>query len=301
MSAARSPEDVRHRCPQGEGTLTRPLLLADVIKAVHSLPSLPALVLDLLASLEDAEVEVDVLARKIVLDQVLTARTLRVANSSFYGRQRKVATIHEAISVLGIHGLRNLALTATLMDRLAGGNDARFCFSTFWRHAIGTALCARALAARTGLNREQAYTAGLLHDIGRLVLATRFHAAYGAVSTYRKRQNCRVVDAESAVLGLDHAMVGEALARHWQLPDFVQQAVAHHHALPPFGTHPMALVVHVADALTHGLDLSGDDMEMVPSLAACTWGRLGLDADMLGAVLCEVEAQFEAACSVLGS
>lgn len=275
------------------------LLLADVLKEVQSLPSLPTLVLDLLASLQDADVEVEVLARKVVLDQVLTARALRVANSSFYGRQRKVATVHEAITVLGIHGMRNLALTATLMARLPGGDGGGFCFAGFWRHAIGTALCARALAGRVGLNREQAYTAGLLHDIGRLVLATRFRAAYDAVMAHRTQQDCCVVDAESQVLGLDHAQVGEALARHWQFPEFVQQAVAQHHDVPPETVHPLALIVHVADALTHGLDLSRDPAEMVPPVAASTWDRLGLNAAALGEVLDEVASQFDVACSVL--
>lgn len=277
------------------------LLLADVLKEVHKLPSLPTLVLDLLGSMEDAEVEVDSLARKIVLDQALTARTLRLANSSFYGRQRRVATVGEAITVLGIHNIRNLALTATVMDRLSVGDQAVFCFSGFWRHAIGAALCARALAAHTGQNREQAYTAGLLHDIGRLVLATRFRAPYEAVMACQTARDCFVAEAESQVLGLDHAQVGEALARHWKFPEFVQQAVAQHHAIPATGAPPMAMLVHVADALTHGMDLSRDPSDMVPPVASTTWEWLGLGPMALGQVLAEVEGQFQAACSVLAS
>lgn len=289
------------RAPYAAGHGADALLLADVLKEVHSLPSLPTLVLDLLASLENAEVEVDSLARKIVLDQALTARTLRVANSSFYGRQRRVATIAEAISVLGIHSIRNLALTATVMDRLAGGGRTAFCFSSFWRHAIGVALCARALAACTGQNPEQAYTAGLLHDIGRLVLATRFPAPYESVMAHQVTRDCFVAEAELQVLGLDHALVGEALARHWRFPEFVQQAVAWHHDMPVQGVHPMALIVHVADALCHGLDLTRDEFDLVPPVAATAWERLGLEAPALTLLLGDVEAQFEAACSVLAT
>ena len=274
------------------------LLLTDVLKTIHDLPSLPTLVLELLASMEQADVEIGTLARKISLDQALTARTLRVANSSFYGMQRQVTTIGEAIAILGFHSVRNLVVTAALMDGL-GNKDDTFDFIAFWRHAIGSALCARAIAARLQLNQEQAYTAGLLHDIGRLVLATRFPKHHAAVAVHRARNDCFMVEAERAVLGLEHAMVGEALARHWKFPDLMQQAVAQHHSPELAGVQSLPLVVHVADAVAHALDFSRDDDDLVPAVTEHIWQRLGMDQKMLAGVLEDAELQFEAACSVL--
>ena len=274
------------------------LTLAEVLKTVNSLPALPAVVLELIASLDDDNVDLDTLASKIALDQALAAKTLRLANSSFYGVQRQVTTVHDAVAVVGFRALRNLATTAALVGALGTGRNPSFGFLAFWRHAIGTALCARALALQLGLNSEAAYTAGLVHDIGRLVLATRFADAYESVVARRYADDGYLVDAERAVLGLDHAMVGESLARHWKFPDTILQSTAHHHN-PGVCAEPLAMVVHIADAIAHALDLSQDPEDLVPEVSDRNLQMLGMNAQRLAAVFRDVEKNFEAASSVL--
>ena len=275
------------------------LLMADVLKSIHSLPSLPAVVLDLLASMEQDDVDIDTLARKIALDQVLTAKALRLANSSFYGMQRQVNTVGEAISVLGLRSIRNLATTAALMGNLANGANGSFCVLAFWRHSIGTALCAQALAAHLGLNKDQAYTAGLLHDIGRLMLATRFPGDYSAVMAHRVAHKSLVIEAEQAVLGLDHTTVGEALALHWKFPEAMQRAVARHHASGSPGVDAMAQLIYLADATAHALEFSSEEDDQAEPVAQTTWQSVGLDETKQLALFKDAERQFEAACSVL--
>lgn len=274
------------------------LTLPEVLKAVNSLPSLPAVVLELIASLDDDDVDIDTLAGKIALDQALSAKTLRLANSSFYGVQRQVTSPRDAVTVLGFRTLRSLATTAALVGALGAGGNPSFGFLAFWRHAIGTALCARALALQLALNSEAAYMAGLMHDIGRLVLATRFAGAYASVIARRRADDCYPVDAERAVLGLDHAMVGEALARHWKFPEAILHSTAHHHN-PGVSAEPLAMVVHVADAIAHALDLSDDPDDLVPEVSDQSLQMLGLDAQCLIAIFQDVEKKFEATCSVL--
>jgi len=284
------------------------LTLPEVLQKIHALPSLPAVVLELLSSLDQENVNLDTLARKISLDQALTAKTLRLANSSFYGMQRQVTTIGEAIAVLGIQTVRNLATTAALIGSFPGDTSNAFDFITFWRHAIGTALCARSLAAQLGLNPEQAYIAGLLHDIGRLVLATQFTSHYAAMAGPDGVNTADITQAERAVLGLDHAMVGEALARHWKFPDLIQQAIAQHHAPEAQHTHDipaLARVIHVANALAHALDVpTGQDSALphlphLPRFEVTTREHLGLNEAMLLTVFQEAQSQLEGACSVL--
>ncbi len=277
------------------------LVVTDVLKKIQALPSLPAVVLDLLASMEQPEVDIDTLARKIALDQALTAKTLRLANSSFYGMQRQVTTVSEAIAVLGLSSVRNLATTAALVGALSSPGPGGFDFMAFWRHAIGTALCARSLAAQTGLNPEQAYVAGLLHDIGRLVLATQFSTQYAAVTALRAASDSYLLDAERAVLALDHAVVGAALAQHWKFPELMQQVVAQHHDIGLPGVPELALVVHLADAVAHALDFSMADDDLVPLVADATWLRLGLDEQKLRQTFRDAERQFDAACGVLAA
>lgn len=159
------------------------LTRSQVLEAVDSLPSLPAVVLELIASLDDDDddADSDVLAGKIALDQALSAKALRLANSPFYGLRREVMSVRDAVAVLGFRTLRNLATTAALVDAFGRNGNPSFGFLAFWRHSVGTALCARSLVSHLGMRADVAYTAGLVHDIGRLVLATRFADAYGDV------------------------------------------------------------------------------------------------------------------------
>ena len=275
------------------------LTMDDALKAVRGLPSLPAVVVDLLASLEQANIDIASLARKLALDQALAAKTLRLANSPFYGLPRQVATISEAISVFGLQNIRNLALTGAIFDGLSRERGGPLGFADFWRHTIGTAHCAQALAAQLGVNRGQAYIAGLLHDVGRLALATWFPAKYAAVLAVRHERDCLFYEAEQSVLGLDHMAVGAALARHWKFPDAMVQAIALHHGAQDEGVPPLALLVQAADAIAHALGFSKDEDDLVPAIAEIVWRRLGLDDKMLMDTFRDAERQFEAACGVL--
>ncbi len=276
-----------------------PLSMEQVLKTIHAIPALPDVVLDLLASMADADVDIHPLQRKIELDPVLSAKTLRLANSSFYGVQRQVRSVGDAVSVLGLRSVRTLATTAALVHAMPQHGASAMDLRAFWRHAIGTALCARALAVRCGLSPEFGYTTGLLHDIGRLVLATQFSDSYRAALTRRAQDDGFLVQAEQAVLGLDHTQVGEAMARHWKFPLPMQAAVAsHHHPGDDPDTEISAVLVHAADAIAHAMDFSSGD-EPVPVVQAAVWQRLGQDSDSLQSVLAEAQLHFEASCSVL--
>ena len=261
------------------------LTVTEVLGAVNTLPSLSAVVLDLLVAIDQPDVDIDLVARKVALDPALTARALRLANSSFYGMPRQITTMPDAVAVLGLSSVRNLATTTALMGALAQPDPGAVDPQAFWRHAIGTALCARSLASHGATQQDQAYIAGLLHDIGRLVLATRFSGHYQAVLALRSATDCYLLDAERACLGLDHALVGAALAQH--------------HAGDVPDLQPLTQVVHLADALAHALGFSGDDDELVPLVADATVLGLGLDRQQLINTCADAERQFEAVCSVL--
>jgi putative nucleotidyltransferase with HDIG domain len=273
----------------------------EVLRRIHNLPSLPTVVMELLASMDQDDVNIDALSQKITQDQALTAKTLRLANSSFYGMANQVTTIHEAIVILGFRTVRSLATTAALIGSFAGRTHTSFNVTPFWRHAIAAAVCARELAGHLNLNPEYAYTAGLLHDIGRLVLVTQFQPNYEATMAYRVEHDCSLLEAEHAVLGIDHAVVGDVLTRHWKFPEAMQQAVARHHAPLTQGMQALSLLILAADAIAHALDLSGDMDDLVPTVPAGLWKELGLDKKELLAVFENAEKQFEAASFALNT
>ena len=269
------------------------------IKRIRDLPSLPAVVVELMASMDDEDIDVNSLAAKIALDQSLAAKTLRLANSSFYGMSSQVTTIQQAISVLGFHSIRTLVTACSITGAFAPDGAGGFDFKAFWRHSVGTAVCASLLARHLKLNPDSAFTAGLLHDIGSLVLATRFTEQYAGMLAYRAEHDCYLIEAERAVFGLDHAEVGSALAGWWKFPAAMQNAVAEHHLDSHRETPTLALVVHAANVLAHGLDLSGSDDDLAPPLSEAVWNALALDAASAPRLFREAEATFGEMCQIL--
>ncbi|AQR70363.1 histidine kinase [Janthinobacterium sp. LM6] len=263
-----------------------------IIRQIQELPSLPVVVLELLSSMDQDDTDVHVLAQKIELDQALAAKTLRIANSSFYGMQSKVTSIPQAVSVLGFHSIRTVVTACALTGSFApvsGGFD----FQAFWRHSLATAIAARLLAPHLRVNPETAFTAGLLHDLGTLVLVTRFPAEHALVRSYRQAHDCQMAEAELAVIGIDHAQVGSALAAYWKFPEAIQQAVADHHAIERLEAGGLPLAVHLANAVALGLDLAGVDDALVPPLSPTGWRSVALDEPAWLALLQQTEHTFD--------
>lgn len=266
------------------------LLPAMVVTDLEKLPALPEVVMDLLDYLQQANVNAGKVAQKIARDPALAARLLRVANSSFYGLQGQVASVNDALVVLGLRAARTLVTAAAVVNHietLADGGDRR----AFWHHSGATALCARELARLTGANIEGAYTAGLLHDIGRIVLLVRFPDECRKVRAWRDQQDAYLLDAEREVLGFDHAQVGEALGRLWKFPTEIETAIACHHTPSEQPTTSLSDIVHVADILAHALDFFGAEDDPIPCLSSIVWRRLGLDWVQVKQLMAEVDRQ----------
>jgi putative nucleotidyltransferase with HDIG domain len=266
---------------------------------VQDLPSLPAVVMELLSSIEQEDIDISVLAKKVSYDQALTAKTLRLANSSTYGLQVKVTTIQQAITFLGFQTTRNLITAAAITGCFPSGRCVGFHDKGFWRHSIATAACARALARRMRFNQDIAFTAGLLHDIGRLVLVTGHPDAYAQVVAWHAQHGGEWQDAERAILGIDHVDAGVALADHWNFSSTMRQAIAYHHAPDIHGAGFLATIVHVANAIVHALDLAGEDDELVPRVSSVAWDAMGLNEEAYLHLFRETELQFGEMSTIL--
>ena len=275
------------------------LQLDDVIQSLQELPSLPAVVMELLSSIDQENVDISVLAKKVSHDQALTAKTLRLANSSLYGLQVKVTTIQQAITFLGFQTTRNLITAAAVTGCFPEGQCPGFDDKAFWRHSIATAACAKVLARRMRFNQDYAFTAGLLHDIGRLVLVSGYPALYQQVLVHRAENDCYVLESEREILGVDHVAAGVALAEHWNFSDTMKVAIAHHHDPDMAGAGFLATIVHVANSIVHALDIAGDGDDLVPKVSSIAWSALGLNEESYLHVFRETELQFQEITMVL--
>jgi putative nucleotidyltransferase with HDIG domain len=273
--------------------------LAPVMTSLRDLPALPSIVLDLIHTLGRENVDVTALAEKMSRDQALAAKMLRLANSSFYGLAGKVKTVKQAIVVLGFDSARALVVASNVIGGIQGGASRQVDVADFWRHSIATALCAKNLARQAGIDPDAAFIAGLLHDIGRLVLATRFPAEYARVQDDCERNDTPVDAAELRVFGLDHQRAGQMLAEAWKFPPLILRAIGQHHAPASADLGDLPGVVHAANAMVHALDLGGGRHVAVPRLLDAAWDSLGLTPEHLLTVCRDTEGQFEETCRLL--
>lgn len=259
---------------------TVPLDRAWLRRQVESLPAWPQAVADALLTLRRDDSSVDDCARHLACDPAITARILRLANSSFYGMAGRVATVHDAVILLGRRTLGTLLTTAAVSQQFGALKCPGFDFAAFWRHAFGTAIAAQALATELADDDGQAFSAGLLHDIGRLALVAHVPAELAATLDLARADDLPLLRAEQQTLGIDHAQVGAMIAEHWQFPPLVVAAILGHHAVGRAGAADggcdLTDLVQVADAITHALDLSAADDERVPDVELAVWERLRL-------------------------
>lgn len=166
-----------------------------LLNQIHALPSLPSLVVEILQSFDNENVDTALLARKIASDQAIVARVMRVANSPFFGLSGQIGSISEAIVVLGFNNLRGLVTSAAIIN-LFPNPGKQFDLHVFWCHSIGAAVCAKLLAKHAGVDAETAFTTGLLHDIGRLVIGVYFPQAIEKTGQFADGSTLESLQAE---------------------------------------------------------------------------------------------------------
>lgn len=274
--------------------------LEQAIAAVRQLPNLPSTTRVVLGYLSDDDADVNQVVRAIAQDQGLVARVLRIANSSFYGLSGQVQTLQEAVVVLGFSNLRLIVtaamITAQKFPGLAGNADVQILF----RHSLSVAICASILGRNNKLNANLLFLAGLLHDIGKLALMTIYPAQYVQVQELRRMNDRLTTEAEEQVFGFNHAAIGAALCRHWHIPEVIAVAIGGHHSagdaqdVAPSTADPglFSELIHLADAIAHGLDLEADTLATVPPISESVWNRLAGKREQLLADFAEIRALY---------
>jgi putative nucleotidyltransferase with HDIG domain len=273
---------------------------AAVLERIRDLPALPQALVAFQTAMQRENVSFDRLAEVISHDQALAARALRLANSSFYGLPGRVNSIRDAIGVLGLRQLSS-ALTAVAVSGCFGASGCpAFDRSAYWRHSVACGLCAQLIAQELGQDGSAAFTAGLLHDLGRLALASLLPDALSQVYARRHLDDSLLWQAERAVLGIDHSEIGAQAAERWHFGREIVEAIRLHHSPPEMSEVSLVDVVHVADAMVHALDLAHLAGDMVPPLSAPTWNRLKLTPAQCLKVFEHTEASLDEICAALG-
>ena len=234
------------------------------------------------------------IAKIIREDPGLTARLLRIVNSAFYNFPSRVDTISQAVTIIGTQQLGALALATSVMQLFKGLPDGFVSMDSFWRHSVGCGLAARVLATlRRETNAERYFVAGVLHDIGRLVMFIKAPDASREALMSSREGKKLLYESERESFGFTHAVVGGVLLQTWKLPASLEEVVMFHHNPKAATKFPVeAAIVHVADIIAHAMELGGNGEIYVPALDGEAWDMLGLPPSVLASVMEQVERQF---------
>ena len=210
----------------------RSLSTEEVIKGISDLPTPSSVLHRVLMAVSDPQGSLERMGKVVAEDPALTAKTLRLANSPYYGSMNEVRTVEHAVVLLGVRAVKTLALSVTVYNAFRSGPGIDFDSVTgLWSHFLAVATCSREIAAKSdACDGEVAFTAGLLHDMGILAFLKAFPTRYQATLAEATAGDGSLLELESKYFGVGHQFAGEYLAGVWKLPEELRRAIGNHHS-----------------------------------------------------------------------
>ena len=267
-----------------------------IIRQIEDLPTLPRTVLKITELVNNPKSSAKDLARIITDDQVLTARLLKLVNSSFYGFPQRISTVTGAIVLLGFDAIRNLLLTTSVFDMFSNNKTlSKFNQEKFWDHSLGCAAGAKVIGNVLRYDKiEELFVAGLLHDIGKIVEMMFLPKQFSKIADYVNANQTLMRTAEEAILGYNHAEIGKLLGERWNLPPKLISIIAHHHQPSAAGHFTMeASIVHLADIFCRALNIGYGGDDKMPSLDAFAWESLKIKSSAIEPIIDVMKKEFD--------
>ena len=236
-----------------------------ILEKIKELPTLPTVFSRLSDAMSNPRVTNDEIASIISSDQSAAMKVLKVVNSAFFGFSGRIDTISRAILYLGLNEVRNLVFAMSVINLFKKKSKLmNFRPSEFWSHSIAVGVSSRIIGNSLQIqNLENYFLAGILHDIGKLILFEYASDEYEQVLKIVEEKRCFIKDAETEVIGVDHAQIGEMLCLKWNLPLTLRNAVKFHHSgLTTGSTDKLVATIYLSDIIARTLNLGypGDDL-----------------------------------------
>ncbi len=279
-----------------------PGFVAKLLK-IHDLPTLPEVMSKIMEAVNDENASASSLTAVLECDHAISARILRLANSAFYGLRYKTDSIQRAIVVVGLEGVKALALATSVFDVFRVKRQFAFDPQDFWMHSLGTAKAAEILCQKhTHLNTSKiCFTAGLLHDIGKYILAIVLKERYTKLVQQSREAQIPLIEMETQELKTTHAEVGAWIADHWGFPPVLQHVIEHHHESRDYKGPDAAevLVVSLGNEIARaaGFGSAGDYREV--SLEDEMFSYFGLEQTSLESLAEDLQTFRQETCQFL--
>lgn len=277
------------------------------IEQIENLPTLPEVANRLLKIINDPTTTAVDVANLISRDLSLTSKVLRLANSAFYGIPRTVTTVQNAVVILGLKVINTMVFSITVVKMFPGdGRNELFSRKKFWAHSLACAVLSRQLALRmrkfTLFDPEECFCAGLIHDIGRVVLDQYFHENFLKAIQKAMQSKVSLLQAENEIFGFNHTDVGDWLTSRWELPQDIRVPIVHHHN-PGKSEYAREIttLVHLADSMCYDIKYSLPGVETRPPVDDALIAQLGFtqeDLDSVKASAAEEIEKFQAAFEI---
>ena len=252
------------------------------VEDIREVATLPHVMLRILEVVSNDNASAEDLSGEIAADASLTAKILKIVNSAYYGFYREIALLTDAVVVLGFEEIKRISLAMSVLGMFGDRTTRDQARMAFWEHSFHTAAMAELLERDLGRGGRGAFTAGLLHDIGRAVLDQSFPDLHQAIVANERDTVRTAAVVEQELLGTTHAEIGFWLAERWNLPQVLSEAIRYHHA-PTQAVEGamMAATVHVADVLVHRLATTEDEAGPERPLADAALTCLGVSVAQL--------------------
>ena len=293
VAAAPEPGDTQEDSPPAAG-------LDTLLKTEIKLPSLPTIFSQIIDLMSDPNSDADDFSKVISADPSLTARLLKIVNSAFYGYRSRIDTISHAVMVIGTSELYSLCLSTSVLTMFKTIPPTLVDMTSFWMHSIGCGMIAKKIAARRGeISRERFFVAGLLHDIGRLIIYSSMPDQAHRVIARAARKNELLYDTEKAILGFDHGEIGGRLLQTWRLPGKLADVIRFHHHPDHSMESLETAIIHLADIMVNAVKLGSSGERFVPPLDPVAWKTVKLPVEMLSEIMEETLDQIGEIASLL--
>lgn len=264
------------------------MTLDELENGIKSMPPLPAVVSELTEMIDNDDIDLESIERNLSKDSMLAGRVLSVANSPFYGMAGKIGSLNGACRILGTHTIRNIIISAAVAGQFVPTSLSNINHAEIWRHAASVAAAARVFANKVDVDPNEAFTAGLLHDIGKLGMDHFFPEHYGKVIAFKKHHQCLLVEAENEILGVTHSDAGAVMAEQWKLPESIVTSIRGHHQPYKEPEKKLSTLIYVADTVSRALDDIIESDSLVPIIDDHALERIGISTQQMEDGLMEI-------------
>ena len=234
-----------------------------ILDEIVTLPSAPTVLIRVTELVENPSISLRQIAEAISADPPISMKVLRLVNSAYYGLRSRVGSLEQAIPLLGLKVVKNLVVTATVFHTFSSTDSKEGPLlerEQFWLHCVGTGMIAKAIVrcvqTAPPVDSEEIFVAGLLHDVGKIILQQHLHKKFQEALTKSATGNVPLHECETESIGISHAQIGGRLAEKWKLPQEIVQAIYHHHPSSDQSTFPYsAAVVNLADFICYAKEI----------------------------------------------